>query len=283
MVSFWFTQTKERCSFAHDASDYPKASGCVEASQPCSVPVPVEATEIWIQCRWMLHTSQDIYVQISYSLMHLFLPFLIFQIFSSSVWDWIFWEKKTALSFLITSILAKCRNWVFKASFQGGCWIFRTRARNNLSKPYVFINMFCFWLSVFVFSVAHQHFIVLSNPSTAQDRWSAGLVQILHLTPIQSHSKIIHGSREKENLSCSYHYICILKSVPYVYPLKNSILPHRGNTWAHQGNSSTFITMSAVFCHCESAKPELFQQEVNAPWASIPGANKDAGTGQARD
>lgn len=152
----------------------------------------------------MLHTSQDIYVQISCSLMYSFLPFLIYKTFSSSVWDWIFWEKKqtkhatpilAALSFLITSILAKCRNWVFKAFFQGRCWIFRTRTRNHLSKLYVFINMFCLWLSVFVvFSVADQHFIVLSNPSTAQDRRSAGLVQILNLTPIQSHSKIIHGS-----------------------------------------------------------------------------------------
>lgn len=185
----------------------------------------------------------------------------------------------------MTSILAKCRSWAFKASSKGRCWIFRTRSSNHLSKSYIFINMFCFWLSVLVvFSMDHQHFIVLRNPSTAQDRWSAGLVQILHLTPVQSQRKIIHSPREKENPNCSYHHtithICTLKSAPRMYALKIASCHILG---IPEPIKAIYVPSSlCLLVFFTMGLPKVSYSD-NFSIASTLRANKDAGTWKARD
>lgn len=171
--------------------------------------------------------------------MHSFLPSIIFQAFLSCL-GLDFLEKNqppkpttpilAALSLLITSILAKHRNWACNSSFKDRCWIFRTRASNNLSKPHVFINMLCFWLSMLVvFSMAHQHFMVLSNPSTAQDSWSVGLLQILYLTPIQSHRKL-STTLEKKKTQTVHIITQLLTFTPWnlllVCMLQKTASPH---------------------------------------------------------
>lgn len=119
-----------------------------------------------------------------------------------------------------------------------------------------FVKVICFYryvlflaLSVSCIFYGSLHFMVLSNPSTAQDSWSAGLVQILHLTPVQSHSKLSVALEKKKTQTvhvitqfslshpelCS-SYVCFKKHHPptsweYLSPSRQFIYPHHYVCW----------------------------------------------------